>query len=782
MKRSLLALAVCLAALTIRAQERISAKEIELNDKNLKSDSLLVESDPDFKAATAGKWANASTADAQNADGGSAESAVILCQKTTFDFDKKGMSVGKRIGRNIWGLVFAPMTLGASIVMVNMASEAHMLVEETERKKILLRDKFAIEKYSVLYFRQATDGDAFIARVIKKDGTTVPVDLEDAVRIEDPRSVPSVFRSYTESKISTFYQPTYFKIAIPDLEEGDIIEYQFRHFNPKNYDNNPQYKEFDPVYYLCNREMPVDKQIIEVTTEDDNYYVTYKSIKGAPAFTQKDVGGKKVYRWEDNNREKLKDVRYVDDFREYPSIKFQVLYVRNRSQELVWFKSDADMQKDIPMDELAQKAAALWFESGKVQNTGDYAAGLSMGIEATIANVYKAMKKRNTTDEPDDEYVRKAYYTIRGYTLYNNWSDYAFAKVFSGLLAKKHLDHDIIVTTYNGTCDLDKVAFSEELAWVVRYKGKYYANPEEHGNPEDLPVYLTGNTCISFNYKADKVKPKNEVLPLSDTTENMLYTQVSANLDLQNLEDIAVEKTVQAKGLVKDGMSDDALAMTPFMETDFRNYDGSGMWEGMSNQQSEKAITDFAQQKKDWKEDKPKMMKEEAETEYNTTVEKYNDFKIVDDGRSYKKRSLKYTESFVLAGLTATAGDDILLSLPALIGSQPKITKDERVRTLPIDVRYARTLLYTITCPVPGGYTVKGLKNLNKRLDNECGSFVSTAAVKDGVLEIDVRKLYKVKNMDASRWSALCALQDAVYAFSQSKVVLQKDGQAVAAQ
>jgi hypothetical protein len=762
MNRIVIALLLLAAGPAAFSQNRITPKEIELNNKNLKSDSLLVGSDADFKTAADGK--NLST-----------ESAVILCEKTTFDFDKKGTSVGKRIGRNIWGLVFAPVTLGASIMAANMTTEAHMLVEETERKEVLLKDKFAIENYSLLYFRQATDGDAFVARVIKKDGSTIPVDLEDAVHIEDPRSVPGAFRSYTEPKITSFYQPTYFKIAVPDLEEGDIIEYEYRHFNSKNYTNNPQYKEFDPVYYLCNREMPVVRQIIEVTTEDDNYFVTYKSMKGAPAFAERTVSGKKVYRWEDDNREKLKDVRYVDDFREYPSIKFQVVYARNRSHELVWFKSDADMQNDIPADELAEKAKAFWFESGKVQNTGDYAAGLSEGIEATVNDIYKGMKKRNTTDEPDDEYVRKAYYCIRASTLYNNWSDYAFAKVFSGLLGRKHLDHDILVTTYNGICDMDKVAFSQELAWVVRYKGKYYANPDEHGNPEDLPVYLTGNASVSFNYKIAKEKPQTEVLPLSDTSDNMLYTKVEASLDMQGLENISVEKTVQAKGLVKDGMTDGALAMTPFMETDFRNYDGTGMYEGLTPQQSQKAIGDFSQQKKDWKEDKPKMMKEAAESEYNATVEKYNDFKIIDDGRSFKKRTLKYTESFVLGGLTATAGDDILLSLPALIGSQARITRDERVRTLPIDLRYSRTQLYTITCAVPAGYTVKGLKNLTRRVDNECGSFTSTAAVKDGILVIDVRKLYKVKNMGAAQWPGLCTLLDAVYAFSQSKVVLQKD-------
>ena len=740
------------------SQDRISEKELELNARNLRSDSLLPSTDADFSSVgVSGSWPD--------------ESAVILCQKTTFDFDKKGMSVGKRIGRNLWGLVLAPLTLGTSMILANATSETHMLVEETERRRILLRDKYGLENYSMLYFRQATDGDAFEARVIKKDGSIQPVDLEDAVRIEDVKSVPGTFRSYTEPPISTVYRPTYFKIAIPDLAEGDIIEYEYRHFNPKNYYYNPQYKEFDPVYYLCNRTMPVVKQVIEVTTLDDHYFMTYKSLKGAPAFTSSGAGEKKVYRWVDADRDKLHETRYVDDFREYPSVKFQVVYARSNSHDLIWFKSPSEMQQDIPVRDLAAKAQAFWFQSGKIQNTGDYAAGLSAGINATVGAIYKQMKKRGVADEPDEEYARKAYYTIRSITLFDEWSDYAFAKVFSGLLAIRRLDHDIYVTTYNTNCDLEKVAFSQELAWVVRFKGKFYANPGEHGNPEDLHANLIGNTSIHFNYHGDKADPGTDVIPLTDTSDNMLYVRLGVSLDGSF---ISVVKTVQAKGLVKEGMEDDALALTPFMETDFRNYDGASMWEGMDPRSVDRAMSDFAAEKKDWKEDKPKMMKAEAEDEYNASVEKYTDFKLDEDGRSFKKKSLKYDESFVLGGLTATAGPDLLISLPALIGKQTHITPDERVRVLPVDLSYPRSLLYTISFPVPAGYTAAGLSGLSFSVDNSAGSFSSSAVVADGVLTLSVRKLYKVRNLSAAQWGDLCAVLDAAYAFSQKRVVFQK--------
>ncbi len=80
------------------------------------------------------------------------------------------------------------------------------------------------------------------------------MDFTDAVRVEDLRSVPGLFKSYTEKKYSSSYRPTYYKLAVSDLEPGDAVEYEFKHINSEQYSSNPEYKEFDPVYYMCNRE------------------------------------------------------------------------------------------------------------------------------------------------------------------------------------------------------------------------------------------------------------------------------------------------------------------------------------------------------------------------------------------------------------------------------------------------------------------------------------------------------------------------------------------------
>ncbi len=746
------------AQFSIQAQRRMDKKILEGFNKYMMEHPLLVDGDDDFGSNIApAKW--------------SGESAVILSQKTRFAFDRKGVSVGKRIGRNIWGLIFALPTLGTSIYFANASNDTKILVEERERRKIVLNDKYALEQYAVLFFRLDRDGDGFAARVIKKSGTIETIDFADAIYVEDLNAVPAVFRSYTDGKFSAGYRPDYYKIAVPGLEEGDILEYEFCNNNVRSYSSNPNYKEFDPVYFICNRELPVARQVIEVVMEDDRYYLGYKSNKGAPDFSSKVEGNKKVFRWVDGEREKNTDTRFLNEMTEQPSIKFQVLYARNSSRKFVWFNDEEDMKRDITMEELSEKARNFWFKPGSA-TTVDYTSGL--GSNETVAStIYRDLKKKGVADQSDEEYIRKAYYSLRARTLFRNWPDFAFARIFSTLLSFKNIDHEIVVTPYNTRTSISRVAFTQELAWVIKCRNKYYVNPDNHLNPEEIPVYLAGNTAALFHYKNEKSSGVTEQLPPGDTITNGLLVNYIASLDATGLN-MTVERTTEARGMMKDDMIEEAITLTPFMESDFRNYDGNSMWEGLDRRAEEKAVEEFNKQKKDWKEEKPKLMKESVANEYGFKVEQYNSFKLIQDGRTIKKRNLKYVDNFVLGDMVAQAGDDKIIALPALVSGQTKLRKEERNRLLPIDVRFARSLQWNFNFAIPAGYTVVGLEELQRSLINSVGSFNVKARVEGANLLIEVRKQYFQRHFDNKHWPSVIELLDQSYNFSQSKIILKK--------
>ena len=67
-----------------------------------------------------------------------------------------------------------------------------------------------------------------------------------------------------------------------------------------------------------------------------------------------------------------------------------------------------------------------------------------------------------------------------------------------------------------------------------------------------------------------------------------------------------------------------------------------------------------------------------------------------------------------------------------------------------------------------------GLQDLNINVDNESGSFVSTAKLEGEKLPITTKKLYK-KNFDRKElWSNYVAFLEPAYKFSQTKIVLKK--------
>ena len=100
--------------------------------------------------------------------------------------------------------------------------------------------------------------------------------------------VPSTFQPYI-GKANTYYDKSksrviYYKIAIPDLDPGDIIDYGTI-FYDDNTVKKMSYIEFDPIYFVCTREYPVLSQKFEIDT-DNNSFVNSKSTMGAPVFKE----------------------------------------------------------------------------------------------------------------------------------------------------------------------------------------------------------------------------------------------------------------------------------------------------------------------------------------------------------------------------------------------------------------------------------------------------------------------------------------------------------------
>jgi hypothetical protein len=116
--------------------------------------------------------------------------------------------------------------------------------------------------------------------------------------------------------------------------------------------------EFDPIYFVCTREYPVIAQKFEIDT-DDKSFVNSKSTMGAPLF--KETGNANAdYSWEDRNREKLKDTRWVNSLVELPMVKFQIVFSKVENRSDLFIGDKGELKQNISPEELAKKMNILY--------------------------------------------------------------------------------------------------------------------------------------------------------------------------------------------------------------------------------------------------------------------------------------------------------------------------------------------------------------------------------------------------------------------------------------
>src|SRR5262245_58673552 len=174
------------------------------------------------------------------------ESAVIIGQRTEYLFTRA--AYGKK---------------SASTVV---------RISEYIHKRIKLQDKNALEKFSTFnYVTMGRDGNAEY-KIIKPNGKEESVDMKSP--IEDDNDLPSIYRPI-------FYnlKVTSQKIAIPNLQIGDIIDYTLR--STINWDMRMEGVAFKPfMFSLANNYATMYQQYR--FTLANGMKVQYRNYNGAP--------------------------------------------------------------------------------------------------------------------------------------------------------------------------------------------------------------------------------------------------------------------------------------------------------------------------------------------------------------------------------------------------------------------------------------------------------------------------------------------------------------------
>lgn len=692
--------------------DTFSPSKLESIAKNMKS--VWEDTDPDFGVtAIPDKWKE--------------ESGVILAQKTRFSFDKDANKLA---------------------------------VYEITRRRIRLNDRDAVNSYSSFYFRIGSSNDGAGIKIIKANGTVQDVSLRNAVFVEDNGDIPSTFAPYI-GKANTYYDKSksrviFYKVAVPDLDPGDIIDYGTI-FYDDNTVKKMNYIEFDPIYFVCTREYPVLSQKFEIDT-DNNSFVNSKSTMGAPLF--KETGNSNTdYSWEDRNREKLSDIRWVNSLVELPMVKFQIVFSRSENRSDLFIGDRGELKQNISPEELAKKMNNLYNR-------------LDGSLYYSMAKAY--LKQIGYADLRDEDFIQKSYYILRHMAHYraNGFSSELFASCLTQCLDLKKIPYDLVVTTPLNLTKPENIIFRTEPEWMVRVKDKYIFNATIFSNPYDFrEEYLNTAAYIISPGKNPTATPIT--LPDSKPDENVTSNTITATVDTAT-RSMSLTHQKAVTGMSKKFYNVQALVHTTALDDDHRSYGGEDdVRASMRGAVLESYEDKLRERKKEDKVRKLEYMKEAMEDDYDN-ITAYSEFILNSDGRTWRKQELNYTNKLELGDMVKIAGDNLLVSVPGLIGEQLFVSQDERKREVDAYMGFPRSLRNIINFTIPAGYKVVGVQNLNMNIDNETGTFAVQASVEGSNLNILVKKVYKSAVVKKENWPKFIEMLDAAFNFSQKKVLLKK--------
>ncbi len=703
-----------IVSFTVSAQDddTFSPSKLEAIARNMKP--VWDDNDADFAVTTIpAKWKE--------------ESGVIIAQKTRFSFDKDANKLA---------------------------------VFEITRRRIMLNDRDAVNNYSSVYFRIGSTNDGAGIKVIKANGTVQDVSLRNAVYVEDNDDVPSTFTPYI-GKANTYLDKSksrviFFKVAIPDLVPGDIIDYGTI-FYDDNTVKKMSYIEFDPIYFVCTREYPVISQKFEIDT-DNNSFVNSKSTMGAPAF--KETGNANAdYSWEDRDREKIPDTKWVNRMIELPMLKFQIVFSRSENRSDLFIGDRGELKQSISPDELAKKMNNLYNR-------------LDGSMYYSMAKAY--LKQVGYQDMREEDFIQKTYYILRHMSFYraNGFSSELFASCLTQCLELRNIPYSLVVTAPLTLTRPDDIIFRTEPEWMVKVKDKFIFNATIFSNPYDLKEEFLNTPAYIINLGKNPTATAI-TLPSTKAEENITTNTITASMDTatRNMQ-VVLQRAIT--GLSKKKYNYQGLVYTTAFDDDHRSYGGEDdVRASMKGAALDSYEEKLRERKKEDKTRKLEVMKNELDDEFNNLTA-YTEFTLNSDGRTWRKQELNFTNKFELGDMVKVAGDNLLVAVPGLIGDQLWISQDDRKREVDAYMEYPKSIRNIINFTIPAGYKVVGIQNLNSNIDNAVGTFAVQATVEGNTLNILVKKHYKQTTVKKEDWPKLLEMLDAAYNFSQKKVLLKK--------
>ncbi len=678
-------------------------------------------------------------------------------------------------------------------------------IKEYVHKRIKLQDKNAVEKYSTFYYVTIGAEGKAVYKVIKSSGKEVDIDMKSA--IEEEQDIPEIYKPiYYKMKVKSM------KIAIPDLEVGDIVDYTIN--SNLDWDMKTSGINFTPFIFSLSNNYPTMYQQYRFTMAN-GMKVKYRSYNGAPNIkfdAKASVYGEREsylsYYFLDKDREKSLDERWSFELRSTPSVKFRVVFLDYDPGDRTLGEATVDRSGlDIEQMYRGYAGAALYntpVVTSMVAYTTQYLVkkksdGLLKNEADIIKECYYCLRKvflemyyKGPVHSELEKYFtgKKLYKKILAAEAKNEkkeekedeirMNSATFATALRSALAAQGISSELFVYVPRKLGTWRDAIFLEELDFVmkVKIKGKaYYLEAFNNFDAFATPYsYLENAEGYSIRYDEVDSYYKSSI-PATPATDNLSREEYVVNFT-DAMEVINVERTSSYLGTEKTPLIGKANLDREYLNADFKKYYAEPL--SKDKKKDKDAATPVASTTSYEYPDKEEQVKErktlfEKELKTDHDVDQYTDFELISDGRYGDTALLKYKEKFSLKKLISKAGKNYIFEAGKLIGGQIKLEQSEmKERQTDIWIPSARVIENSISINIPAGYTVDGLQDLNMNIDNPSGSFISSATLADSKVLITTKKVYKNNYDKKEAWPNYIAFLEPAYKLSQAKIVLKK--------
>lgn len=693
------------------------------------------------------------------------------------------------------------------------------VVKETITRKIKLLDKAAVKDFSEFYFyesesdakkrekgeKKGIDESRVKISVVKSTGERVKVNISDAIEVTE--DVPRFYRSYYMGN------KKYKKIAIPNLNVGDVMDYQLSVDYEVYIDAYRSYHAFPAFDNTLSTTYAVMRQEYNFMLES-GFCLNMNTYNGAPEYKLLRYGydfkGKKTddmrtFQIVDTDRDKLPDEMMSLPLTQYPSIKFQVVArtksVQGTEGSIFIGEKDA-IKRTVEPEEVAERFNEDFKVSYRNIPVGKFSAWMktkkidNLSVEAKARAIYGYVKNQyvnvltnyNAMIPETKSFLypyERAPYGIK---------DFYFAAFMSRCLDDADMDYEVIAVMPRSTGKIKDLLLGAEITWLVKVANPtgqpIYLYPMTGYQTSDVNTepYLYGGEGYSF-VPTRKLWGKKTIvatkvtIPIPDPSVSTLKTKMTAAFDDQ-LEKLTMERTTAATGIFKTSYIGYTTLSYDFLSLYEKEYsEDYDEVENLAYEVKEAARKKKKKTKQDIKDEedftflvgkRKELMQNELKDDYDD-IETYDSFRLINPGIIDREPALTFYEKFKLNNLISKAGRNYTLEIGKIMSKQPKLDeKNLKPRQSDIQVNYPKTIVYELELTLPTGYTIEDLKDLNTNLDNAMMSFKVEAQLVGDKLSVKTTKLYKTIVAPKTEWQKMIDVFTAAYDFSQKKVVLKK--------